>query len=227
MPNMQKKMVLIERLPIPKPRSRNRRGSRVGNSVCVSHTTNPMPKMIAEAKATTTPMLPQPHSGPSMIPNTSEPRASTETNAPMGSRGCPSGSREVGTMKPTRTMSRRTSGMLIRKTELQPNHLSIRPLSNGPMAPPAPARPAQVATALARSWGGNEFWMIESVAGMTSAAPMPMTARAPMRVAAESAREAMKAQVPKITRPVSSAPLRPNRSPMAPAGRRNPAKTRA
>ncbi len=34
-----------------------------------------------------------------------------------------------------------------------------------------------MAMALARSWGGNTLVRIDSVAGMISAAPMPMTAR--------------------------------------------------
>ena len=41
----------------------------------------------------------------------------------------------------------------------------------GPSAPPTPANAAQIAIAFGRSWIGNEFKMIESVAGMIDAAP--------------------------------------------------------
>ena len=45
----------------------------------------------------------------------------------------------------------------------------------GPSAPPTPANAAQIAIAFGRSWIGNEFRMIERVAGMISAAPTPIT----------------------------------------------------
>ena len=47
----------------------------------------------------------------------------------------------------------------------------------GPIAPPAPANPAHIAIALKRSRGGKTTLMIESVAGMMNAAPLPMMAR--------------------------------------------------
>ena len=47
---------------------------------------------------------------------------------------------------------------------------------SGPRAPPAPAKPAQIPMALARSWGGNTLLRIESVVGMIRAAPAPATA---------------------------------------------------
>ena len=48
--------------------------------------------------------------------------------------------------------------------------------------------PAQMPIALARSLDGKQLTRMLSVAGMTRAPPMPMTARAPMTSAAESAK---------------------------------------
>jgi hypothetical protein len=81
--------------------------------------------------------------------------------------------------------------------------------------------------ARARSSGGNTLARIDSVDGMTNAAPRPMSARAAMSwvglVDTVDARDAMATTV----RPNCSAPLRPNRSPSAPAGSSRPANTRA
>ncbi len=104
---------------------------------------------------------------------------------------------------------------------------SSRPLVIGPSAPPTPANAAQIAIAFGRSWIGNEFRMIDRVAGMISAAPRPITERRAISCAGSPDWLAASAARPKITRPHSSAPLRPNRSPNAPAGRRNPANTSA
>ena len=67
---------------------------------------------------------------------------------------------------------------------------------------------------------------IDSVAGMISAAPMPMTARRAMSCPEDPEKAARVDAPPKITRPAVSAPLRPKRSPMAPAVRSSPANTR-
>ena len=40
-----------------------------------------------------------------------------------------------------------------------------------------PANPAQMPTAFARSSGGNTLVIVDSVPGMTSAAPIPVSAR--------------------------------------------------
>ena len=96
----------------------------------------------------------------------------------------------------------------------------------GPMAAPAPEMPAQTAMALGRSWAGKTLVRIDSVEGITNAAARPMIARAPVTTAAESAVEARTVPNRKTVRPACRAPLRPNRSPMVPAVKRRPAKTR-
>ena len=89
----------------------------------------------------------------------------------------------------------------------------------------APANPAQIAMARARSSGGNTAARIDRVPGMTNAAARPMTARAAITTAAFGAKAATSDAPPNTTSPPCSAPLRPNRSPTAPAGSSIPANT--
>ena len=51
---------------------------------------------------------------------------------------------------------------------------------SGPSATPTPAVPAHTPIALPRSFAGKTLVMIESVAGMMNAPPMPMNARVAM-----------------------------------------------
>ncbi len=86
--------------------------------------------------------------------------------------------------------------------------------------------PAQMAIARARSFGSVKMLvMIDKVAGMTKAAPRPMTERAPMSWPEDPEIAARPDATAKMTRPSCSAPRRPKRSPRAPAVRRSPAKT--
>ena len=101
------------------------------------------------------------------------------------------------------------------------------PPISGPIAAPAPANPAHTAMAFARSRRGNADCSRLSVDGMIKAAPMPMMARQAMRAVAWPMKALAADALAKITNPVSRAPLRPKRSPMAPAGSSRAAKTRA
>ena len=81
--------------------------------------------------------------------------------------------------------------------------------------------------ALARSRGAKADWSRLSVEGMISAAPTPITPRVTINALAE-VMTADSADAPaNTTSPVSSAPLRPNRSPNAPAGSSKAANTSA
>ena len=95
------------------------------------------------------------------------------------------------------------------------------------MAAPAPEMPAHTAIALARSRVGKTLVRIESVDGMTNAAPTPMIARAAITWPEVSASAPNSEPSPNTTRPSWRAPLRPKRSPRAPAVKRRPAKTSA
>ena len=67
--------------------------------------------------------------------------------------------------------------------------------------------------------------MIESVAGMISAAPTPISARTAITWSAESATSAPRLASPKIETPACSASLRPKRSPSVPKTSSSPANT--
>jgi hypothetical protein len=79
-----------------------------------------------------------------------------------------------------------------------------------------------MAIAFARSRAGNTLARIDSVDGMTKAAPTPMIARDAMSTPDVSANTPSSEPSPKMTRPVCSAPLRPKRSPSAAAVKSSP-----
>ena len=84
----------------------------------------------------------------------------------------------------------------------------------------ADATPAQMPMARARSFGSVKTLVrIDSVAGMISAAPMPMNARVAMSGGGRRRRRPTASEpTPKMARPMLSAPLRPKRSPRLPDG---------
>ena len=73
-------------------------------------------------------------------------------------------------------------GMFTRNTDPHQKCSSSRPDAIGPSAAPDPAMPAHRAIALARSRVGKTLVRIDSVDGMTNAAPTPMIARATMSI---------------------------------------------
>jgi hypothetical protein len=81
--------------------------------------------------------------------------------------------------------------------------------------------------AFGRSWNGKQFMTIDSVEGMMKAAPTPIAIRATMSWEGSSAALATRTAAPNTTSPSWRAPLRPKRSPRAPAGSSTPANTRA
>ena len=83
---------------------------------------------------------------------------------------------------------------------------------HGPTTPAMPAVPAQMPMAVARSGPLNTFARIDSVDGMINAAPTPMTARTAMSCDVVSQTTLSIDDAAKITRPICSVPLRPNRS---------------
>src|SRR5215216_6176212 len=117
------------------------------------------------------------------------------------------------------------NGTLTMKTADQSNHSSNSPPVSGPRPIPTAARAAQIAIALARSSPVKRLAMIESVAGMISAAPTPMAARTAITWSAESAISAPRLASPKIDTPVWRASFRPKRSPSVPKTSSRPAKT--
>jgi hypothetical protein len=162
-----------------------------------------------------------------MIANTTPKRPSDDSRAPTGSSRTPLELREVGTIGIAAAKASAASVTFTAKTDGHENHSSSAPESSRPKIAPAPAMPAQMPTARPRSSGGKTLVMIDSVVGITSAAPTPMTARSPISVDGSLTSIAAMDAPPKTTRPVRRTSLRPKRSPRAPAGSSSPAKTSA
>jgi hypothetical protein len=114
---------------------------------------------------------------------------------------------------------------LTRNTEFQAKWSSSQPPLTGPMAMPMPANPAQMPIALPSSRGGNEAVRIDSVDGMISAPPTPMSARAAISSPDPGASAASREPVPNTSNPAVSARRRPKRSPSEPAVSSSPANT--
>ncbi len=127
---------------------------------------------------------------------------------PVSTRGA-SGWEDSGTKRivPAIAIAARTT--LTAKAARQENHSSRTPVHSRPSTALPPATPAQTPTARVRSAGGNVPVIVDSVAGITSAAPAPIRPRSTMRVPAEEMAIAAAEAAPKTTSPASSALRRP------------------
>ncbi len=148
-----------------------------------------------------------------------------ESTPPTASRRGASASREFGmtTRVPTSAITPRAT--LRAKNEDQSKNSRRMPEPKSPMTAPPPATPTQTPTAWARSAGGNDVVMTESVTGITAAAPRPITARTAMRTPGSSTRRPTAAAPAKSRIPAASTGRRPNRSPTAPSSSSIPANT--
>src|SRR4029453_365266 len=88
----------------------------------------------------------------------------------------------LGTMDAPRTRAMIVTGMLIANDEPHQKCSISHPPSTRPSAAPPPAMPDQIAIAFARSRDGKQLTRMLSVAGMTSAPPMPIARPAPTAV---------------------------------------------
>ena len=119
------------------------------------------------------------------------------------------------------------TGTLTKKIQFQPMLSTIRPPASGPIASASAETPAQMPIAWPRCFGGNVAVMIESVAGFINAAPMPCTARAPIRKPAFGAKPHASDDNEKTARPMMKILRRPKRSASLPPVIRSAAKTSA
>ena len=93
-------------------------------------------------------------------------------------------------------------------TKIEPHHhcSSSAPPTSIPRMPPAPAKPAHTPTALARPSGGKTLVIVDSVPGMISAAPTPVSARHAMSAPAESLNAEAALATPKMAMPSDERP---------------------
>ncbi len=108
-------------------------------------------------------------------------------------------------------------GTLTRKVEPQAWSSSSRPATSGPTAMASPEVAVQAVMARARSPFGKTATSRDSVAGMTTAAPTPMIARAATTSPVSWTRLPITEPPAKITRPATRAPRRLYLSPIAPS----------
>ena len=166
----------------------------------------------------------QPRAGTSITAKTIAPTATTTVTAPTQSTGGCSCWRDSAILhaNPARTAPATVNPT---NTEVHDHCSSSTPAPRMPRTAPDPATPAHTPTARPRCAGGNPAVSIDSVEGMTSAAPAPANARAAISHAG-SARNKGKADAKaNNANPATSTPRRPYRSPIAPAGRTKHAKT--
>ena len=225
--NMAKNVTEIPRLPMANRGREKNDNSSIGSAVRRSCSTKPVSAAAASTKPPTTMPLPQPRSGPSMMAVSSDANPTMDSSAPKRSSRCAVASRDEGARIDDATKAMAAMGTDTKNTDPYQKWASRMPPISGPMAAPAPANPAQTAMALARSRRGKADCRRLRVDGMISAAPMPMIARQAISAVACPMNALAREALAKMTRPVSSAPLRPKRSPMAPAGSSRAAKTRA
>ena len=97
------------------------------------------------------------------------------------------------------------------------------PPRNGPTAVATPPSPDQAPMAFERSSGANDAWRIDRLPGVSSAAPAPCNARAPIRNALFGARPQASDASANQTVPIMKSFRRPCTSPRAPPSSSRPA----
>ncbi len=214
--------------PVANPGSRKKDIGSIGCSLRRSHRTKPTSSSTAPTVQSKVSLEVHPWFGASMMVYSRAPSAATDSRPPTGSRGVWWSSFDSGTTTAHKSTHRSAKGTLIRNTACHVKVWTAQPPTKRPMGAPMPAMAAQMPMALGRSSRGKTVTTIESVAGMTIAAPRPMTARAAMTSALVSALNAVHAAAPPTTtNPSWRADRRPKRSPRAPIISRVPPKTRA
>ncbi len=169
-----------------------------------------------------------PRPGASMMPHSSRPSPSIDKNAPIASGREESGFFELGTSQIAPMIPSAAMGTLTRNTEPHQKCASRNPPRIGPRATPIPVVPDQMPMARTRSRSAvKTLARIESVQGISAAAPTPMVARATVKTSGVGDHAANAEPPPKTTRPPINTHFRPARSPKAPSDRSRPAKTTA
>ncbi len=144
-----------------------------------------------------------------MIATSAAVSAAHQRSALPRSSGCAAGSREFGTHNTAATIAITASGTFTRKIDPHQKRASSNPPAIGPAADATPATPDQIAIARPRSCWSNTLPMIDSVAGIAHAPPMPITPRVIDNMTGEVANAAAPDATPKTASPMSRSPLRP------------------
>ncbi len=160
---------------------------------------------------------PQPQALPSTRPRIRAPRPAVSAKTPAKStvRSAVS-SRDSWVAQRVTPTATTAIGTLSRKIDCHDTCSTRKPPTTGPIASAIALTPAQVPIALPRSFGGNAFVMIDSVAGIISAAPTPCAARPTTSHVAVCEKAMKRLDAPKIATPIRNQRRRPKMSPRRP-----------
>ena len=120
-------------------------------------------------------------------------------------------------------MTTAASGRFTRNTSRQDQTSTSHPPTSGPIAPAIPPNPDHAPIARGRSSRVNDAEMIARLPGVSSAPPMPWSARAATSVATFGARPQSADAIANQAVPMMNTRRRPNRSPSEPPSRINDA----
>jgi len=135
-------------------------------------------------------------------------------------------SRVSGTKRSAIATAARLKGMLIQNAHRQLKSVASQPPSRGPTAAIPPIIEPYTANAMPRSRPWNMALIVESVEGITRAAPMPWTSRAPINQVGFCAVPTPRLATMKMVSPTTNSRRRPYRSLRRPASRMSEANTR-
>ena len=199
-----------------KARMRSRRSGSIGSGARRSQAMNAAISTPPRHSAVMTCALPQPTSVVRTRPQASATApAATSARPPTSSLRC--WPRLSGSRVMDRIAAARPIGTLIQKIQCQSRPCTTAPPTSGPPATASPPMAPQIPTIAPRRSGGNAAARIVRLSGVTSAAPRPWTARAPIRALALGASaHAAEASV-NSSSPVTYIRRRPSRSPSAAA----------
>jgi hypothetical protein len=198
----------IAALPAEKARERKRPIGSIGSRARSSHATNAARRTTPAASAATTSKLSQPAALPRTSPHTI-PKAAPVTSArPRMSRAVSlpklSFIRASASGAATSPM-----GTLTQKIHSQAMPSTIAPPTSGPLATAIPVIALKIPIAAPRFSGGNAALRSASASVVTSAAPNPCTARAPISQPAVGASAQAADATAKSTRPTANRRRRP------------------
>ena len=200
MPNSARNASVIAPLAAENRGFSKKRTSSIGLEHLSSHTKNPTRIAPPTAKPPRTVVEPQPLLGPSMMAHSRIARPAIDRSDPSGSsltrvRVLRVGDEQVARDERDARRRGRSRGTPIptRSAAAARRPRSARPRCRWR------TRPAHTPMALARSRGSwNTLVRIDSVAGMIADAPMPISARVPMRTVADGANADSAEPMPKI-----------------------------
>ena len=199
-------------------------GGTRGSAARRSSLSKAVSSTAARARATTVRVTVHPAERIASMPNTRASTPLTRVTAPGTSslRSAPVCALPVATVRRVPTRTATPIGTLMKKTDRQPSALVMIPPNRTPAAMPRLPTVPHTARAACRCRPTYVVTMIDSAAGVRSAAPAPCAARARRSIDGPWARPLASDATVKTMRPARNAVRRLRRSAMRPPSRRRP-----